>query len=398
MNDKITTKGNLEDIIINEMETYHIPGLSGAILKKGKVIWEGAFGYADLEASPPKQVEMDTLFYQASVSKAVAAVALMQLWEQGLFNLHDPINDYLLDFSVIHPDYPNKDITFFMLMTHTAAINDNPNMMPTYPGDSPIPLGDYLEGYLTPGGPYYDPFLNFVHEEPGRMHVYSNIGFALAGYLVEVISGMHLDDYCQKNLFGPLGMDESSYLLANLNEDHIAIPYKWVYTQYVPYGHLGSSYYPSGQLRTSTPQLMKFLSAFVKDIQPTNPPFQGGNPNSSPNGGSGLKISNDGSLLSMPTNNKPNMIPRLLDSETAQLMITPQIPHLDPTQGLVWYYYESVSGRKFWGHSGGSKGASTSMYYCFEEEIGFIIMFNAKSPTALLSIGTAMFYYALDHE
>lgn len=392
---QITTRGDLEDFIVNEMAACHIPGLSAAILKKGEVIWEGAFGYADLEVSPPKPVEMDTLFIQASVSKAVAAVPLMQLWEQGLFDLHDPINDYL-PFPVVHPDYPDTDITFFMLMTHTASINDNWNMMPTYPGDSPIPLGEYLEGYLTPGGPYYHYLFNYVHEEPGTLRVYSNIGFALAGYMVEVISGMHLDDYCKENLFGPLGMDESSYLLADLNQDHIAMPYKWDGSQYVPYGHYGISWYPSAQLRTSTPQLMKFLYAFVKSAQPSNPPSQGGHPSSSPNGGTGPMISNGGSMLAMPFNNEPNVIPRILDSETAQLMVTPQIPDLDPEQGLVWNSYTTPSGRILWGHTGGYHGTSTCMSFCFEDEIGFVIMFNTKWSTALLSIGTALYLYALE--
>jgi len=178
----------LDEYIINKMSQNHIPGLSATIVKNGNIFWTNSYGYADI--SQGKFVKNTTLFLLASVSKTIVATAIMQLYEQDCFDLYDPINDYL-PFQVVHPDYPSTDITFHMLMTHTSSIKDNWGVMSYFPGDPTVPLGVYLEEYLTPEGVFYDPDLNFYDEEPGTYYGYSNIGVALIGYLVENISNIN---------------------------------------------------------------------------------------------------------------------------------------------------------------------------------------------------------------
>jgi CubicO group peptidase (beta-lactamase class C family) len=327
----------------------------------------------------------------SSLTKTITATALMQLYDDGLFGLHDPVNNYL-NFFVVHPKYHNTDITFHMLLTHTSGIQDNFAVMPYYQGDSPIPLGQYLEDYLTPGGIYYDPNANFTAFEPGRSYSYSNIGLALVGCLVETISGIELEEYCQQNIFPLLAMDESSYFLKNLDQDHIAMPYKWNGSGYDPYGHYGYSDYPSGQLRTSATQLMNFLSTFMENRYPDRLPYSGGG-----QGGSSQGKMNG---YSPPGNfekvvNPPKRSTRILKSETVKMMLTPQIPSINPNMGLVWNF-SNYGGYAWVGINGGDKGVATTMWYYQEEDIGIVGLTNGES--AFYDIFDAMFEYALNYD
>jgi len=123
---------NLDSFIVAKMSQYHIPGLAASIVKEGDIYWTCAYGFANIEDSI--EVTDTTLFMLASVSKTVTGVALMQLWEAGLFQLDNDINNYL-PFEVHNPNFPDSVITFRMLLTHTSSINDNWDEMPYYIGD-----------------------------------------------------------------------------------------------------------------------------------------------------------------------------------------------------------------------------------------------------------------------
>jgi CubicO group peptidase (beta-lactamase class C family) len=379
---------DLEDTILTIMDKKHIPGLSASIEKQGRIVWQNALGHADFDV--PKLVEEETLFMLASVSKTVTAAALMQLYEKGYFRLDDPVNDYL-SFTAIHPDYPEKEITFHMLLTHTSGIKDNWSVMPYYPGDSPILLGDYLDDYFTPGGAFYDPDKNFTNYEPGTQFVYCNIAIALAGYLVEALTGTPLEDYCQDHVFQPLGMEETSFFLANLDPTHIAMPYHWNGSSYDPYGHFGYNEYPAGQLRTSAPQLMRFLSAFMSCLEIHEPGQSSGQ---GPGHFSGGFIGGSSFPQFVKVGGCPERVPRILDRATVEMMLTPQVPNIYPGIGLVWFKNQ-MSGHTLWGHSGGDQGVRTVMRYCLEEEIGLIVLTNGEA--SLSGILDAMFDFALEY-
>jgi CubicO group peptidase (beta-lactamase class C family) len=293
----------------------------------------------------------------ASISKTITATALMQLYEQGYFDLDDPINDYL-PFQVSIPRFPKINITFRMLLTHTSSIRDNWYAMISNVGDSDIPLGEYLEDYLTPGGELYFRYWNFYHQKPGTDWHYSNMAATLAGYLVEVISGMPFDEYCEINIFEPLDMDETAWFLADLNSSHIAVPYHWNGRNFIPYPHYGYAHYPCGQLRTSVIQLSHFL----------------------------LMMMNHGEYNST----------RILKESTVDLMLTPQIPSymmtFPPEQGIIWYQNKAISGRTLWGHSGGDPGVATFMFFEPETNIGVIILTNADGSDSIRILFQAIFF------
>src|SRR5262249_9304440 len=294
----------------DQLEDLDVPGVAAVIIKNGRVVCASAAGMANIEQKLPATT--DTLFMIASVSKTITATALMQLYEQGKFKLDDDINQYL-PFKVRIPEAPNAPITFRQLLTHSSSIGDNvtyvncpgscsygSSLSPfvTKGADSPISLADLMKGYLTPGGAYYDPIENFDANPPGTKSEYSNMGIVLAGYLVEVISGVPFDQYCRDNIFTPLGMTKTSWRLAGIDQSVLAMPYDKDDSGFTPYGQYGEPDYPDGMLRTSVNELARFLIAYMQGGR-----FEGRQ------------------IL------KPATVQEMLRSQTS----------LDPSQGFAWY-------------------------------------------------------------
>lgn len=335
------TATNPDSFIVNVMNQEHIAGVSACVVRHDSIIWRGAFGYANIAQQLP--VTDSTLFMLASVSKTITGLALLQLWESGRFNLDDNINSYL-PFSVVNPHFPDSVITFRMLLTHTSSLADNWTVMfSTYvQGDTPWPLGDYLAAYFLPGGEFYDANRNFATWAPGHRWTYCNHGFVMIGYLVQVISGMPFAQYCQDSIFALAGMNKSSWFMAGLDTNQVAMPYHYSGTGYVPYGHFGYADYPAGTLRSSASQLGGFLIAHLNW---------------------GLIESN-----------------RILDSATVAAATTIQYPALSNSQGLTWYR-NNIGGHTVWQHGGGDQGVSTRIAFSPSEKIGVVVLTNGESET-----------------
>ncbi|MDP6539996.1 MAG: serine hydrolase domain-containing protein [Planctomycetota bacterium] len=329
---------SLDAFILEKMRVAHAPGLSACIVKDDAVVWAGGYGYADI--SQGIMVTPDTLFMLASISKTVTGTALMQLWERGMFDLDADINPDLR-FSVRNPSHPQVPITYRSLLAHVSGIKDNWSVMDSLyvQGDSPIALGFFLREYLAPGGQWYFPGQNYYNWAPQTNSAYSNIGFALVGHTVEALTQTPFDAYCQERIFEPLGMNETSWRMADLDPDHVAIPYSWngASQQFIPYGHYGYPDYPDGGLRTSTVQLARFLLAHM-------------------NGGE-------------------HRGRRILAPGTVADMQTVQYPALDSKQGMAFYYW-NVAGQVRLGHAGGDWGLMTEMWFRPADRVGVIMFVN----------------------
>lgn len=337
----------LDRFIKDKMWQLRTPGLAVLVVKDGAVIWSKGYGAANLEQNVP--VTSDTPFHLASVSKTVVATAVMQLWERGEFKLDDDINGYL-PFPVRNPNFPDAPITFRMLLAHDASIiSPEGDRFPiTWGMDSPVTLEDWLRSYLVPGGDRYDPVLNFHTFPPGAEFDYCNIGYGLLGYLVERLSGVPFDQYCNANLFAPLGMTDTSWRLADFFAWNVfpAVPYGFSQTtqSYFAFGYNGSDNYPSGWLNAPASQLAKFLIAHM-------------------NGGESGGV-------------------RLLQPETVALMQTVVHPNalgLGYGYGLGFDIWERQVGERHLaiGHGGFWYGAATEMWFRPEQRVGVILLANA---------------------
>jgi len=197
--------------ILRKMEVNDIPGLSAAIIAKGEVAWAKGYGVRNVDTGAP--VTADTSFWMASISKAMTAAALMKAWEDGWLSLDQDVNNYLA-FPLDNPRTAGEMITLRHLVTHTSGLKDNGSFydcsyyvldgvgQASYLEDhanctaSPlVGLIDYLEAYFVPGGAYYSQTGNFKKSLPGDKDDYSNIAAALAGHIVEPVTGVPLDTY-----------------------------------------------------------------------------------------------------------------------------------------------------------------------------------------------------------
>ncbi len=184
------------DKLLSARFTASTPGCAVLVARKGQVVYQKAFGSADLELNVPLQPAM--VFEIASITKQFTAVAILQLAEQGKLSLQDSIQKYL-------PDFPSKKytITIEHLLTHTSGIKDYLQI------DDPQP---YMERWDFTAQQLVDVFKKRPLEfEPGTKYKYSNSGYALLGYIIEKISGKKYETYLKEQVLSPLGMNDTYY-------------------------------------------------------------------------------------------------------------------------------------------------------------------------------------------
>ena len=172
------------------------PGAAVLVAKKGQVIYEKAFGMANLELGVP--LKTDHVFRIGSVSKQFTGAAIMQLVEQGKLSLQDELTKFI-------PDYPTqgKKITVEHLLTHTSGIKSYTDMKEWTPE---VHRKDFTVSALI------DFFKNQPMDfDPDAKWQYNNSGYILLGYIIEKVSGQTYGEYVTEHIFKPLGMKNSYY-------------------------------------------------------------------------------------------------------------------------------------------------------------------------------------------
>ncbi len=266
---------DLDKYFTRKMKGADRIGMQAAYIANGQLAWVGSYGLKTYETEDA--VNDSTLFMVASISKPVTALAMMKLYDEGKVSLDDDINKYL-PFCVRNPHYPDHEITVRMLLTHVSSIHDNWSVLePLYTlgkggGDSPMGLGEFLQKFLVPEGEFYDSAKNFYHTPPLTQERYSNVGFALVGYLVEQIAGRPFNEYMNEEVFAPLGMHNTHWFYAEVPHDNIATPHNLPYRETDFKGtqiltHFGYPEYPSGQLRTTVADYTQFVKLMVNKGQ-----------------------------------------------------------------------------------------------------------------------------------
>lgn len=258
------TQLNIEEEILAEMEAQGIPSVVAGVIKDDAIVWEGAFGYADVATQTPATRE--TTYMMMSISKLFLATATMQLWEQGLINLEEDINQYL-PFAVRNPKFPDIPITPYHLLTHRSGIahplhNEGiGDFEYFFPIDQVPSIREWLPEYLLPGGAKYDDWV-WKDFAPGEMDLYSNIGTSLLALIVEEVSGMDYRDYVIQQILEPLEMYQSGFRLTDVNENLLATPH---YDNGVPFYPYSYRHYPAGNLISNLEDMSHFIMAFLND-------------------------------------------------------------------------------------------------------------------------------------
>ncbi len=244
----------IDGLISAELKAGNIAGVTFSFVKDGEILLAKGYGFADVKNRKP--VEPDkTLFRPGSVSKLITWTALMQLVEQGKISLNDDVNKYLAKFKF--PDTYPEPITVANLMSHTPGFEEVIGSMLARRPQDLISLEDYLARNM--------PWRAFP---PGKITAYSNYGTALAGYLVEIVSGEKFEDYVEKYIFDPLGMTMSTFrepLPENLSP-FMSKGYTFKRGVFVEHDfELFNGLYPAGSMSSTAIDMAKFMIAHLQN-------------------------------------------------------------------------------------------------------------------------------------
>lgn len=352
------SKISIDSVILKRMNNAQLVGLGAAIIIDKKLVWSKGYGYADRENKIP--FTTSTVMNIASVLKTITGACLMKAVEQGKLSLDEDINTYL-PFKIHNPYCPKEKITLRNLATHTSGLNDR---FPFYTSDtlyvngkdSQEALGDFLQNYFTPGGKYYSKE-NFLDHKPSTFREYSNLGTALAGYIVEVRTGKKLNAYSREYLFNPLKMDDTGWLLSDIDlKKHARLYQKQPDSSIKLIPLYGMTTYPDGGVRTSVNDLSHFFICLLNDGK-----FQ----------------------------NK-----QVLSEKTVQEMLRFQFDDAHKPENIVpaelntGIFWSTKMGGKRIGHNGSDFGVRTFMLSDLKKEVAVIMFIN----TSLLETEEAKFF------
>ncbi len=315
----------LDKFFTEQMETLHIPGAVFVLVKDGKIFFPKGYGYANLDEKKPV-IPDKTLFRVASISKLFTATAMMQLYEQGRLRLDDDVNKYLTLFQ-LEKNY-SKPVTVANLLTHTGGFDERSIGMVARSESQVVPLGQYLaQGMPRRVMP------------PGEVTSYSNHGFALAGYLVEAISGIPFAQYIDENILQPLGMGRSSFLLSPRLAPDLAAGYVYENGSHRPLPVDYPNGAPASSLVTTATDIAHFMIAHLQDGRYGNS--------------------------------------RILKEATAQEMHRQHFTHHPRLPGVAYSFFEHLeNNQRAIVHDGGVRGFASLLFLLPEQNLGFFVASN----------------------
>ena len=212
------------DALQAHIDAGHIAGVVAAVVRNGRLVYMEALGQADIEAARP--MPEDAIFRLYSMTRSITSLAAMILWEEGAFRLHDPVSRYLPQFAdqrvfsdagspdVDRTEARNGDITVEHLLLHTSGLGSRSSSIYRSEGVRlrTISVQEMVDNAArTP-----------LFEDPGTNWRYG-ISTTILGRLVEIWSGMPLEDFFQERVFEPLGMMDTGFWVG---ADRLATVYR----------------------------------------------------------------------------------------------------------------------------------------------------------------------------
>lgn len=310
------------------IDQQHIPGAVVAVVKDGRLLYARGYGYADVAKRTPID-PATSLFRIGSASKLFTWTAVMQLVQQGKLNLDADVNTYLKDFQI--PATYAKPITLRNLMTHSPGFEDG------------------ALGYLIVNDSTRVKSIDETLKEhmparvrpPGVLSSYSNYGAALAGLIVQNVSGVPFNEYINRNILEPLDMHHATFqepLPADLRPDLVTgrVYKNGVYVA-KPFEYVGG-FRPAGSGSMSALDMTHFMIAHLQDGR-------------------------YGST-------------RILDSATAEQMHARAFANDPRLPGMALGFYEQrINGVRFIGHEGDTQYFHTAMFIVPQAQVGIFLSY-----------------------
>jgi CubicO group peptidase (beta-lactamase class C family) len=319
----------LDGIMPQQLASADIGGVVISVVKDGKVIFAKGYGYSDVEKRMPVSADM-TLFRPGSISKLFTWTSVMQLVEQGKLDLDRDVNDYL-DFKI--PAAYSKPITLRNIMTHTPGFEETVQELFVKDASDLKPIGDYLKQHI--------PARIFP---PGTTPAYSNYATAIAGYIVQRVSGQDYFDYVEEHILRPLNMTHSTFrqpLPDNL-KDMMSKGYEVASQPAKPFEFVEAA--PAGSSSVSAMDMTHFMLAHLQNGKYENV--------------------------------------EILKPETAQLMHSRQFENLPTMNGMcLGFYEETRNGHRIIGHGGDTQYFHSDLHLMPDAQLGFFISYNSAGKS-----------------
>lgn len=253
-----------ECIIDQVAEAYvgkSVPGACVIISEHGEIVFSKAYGYADLENNIPMDPE-NTVFEWGSISKTFIWVSVMQLTEEGKIDLNADIRNYLPKDFLKNLHY-HKPVTMLHLMNHTAGFEEQLINLRYFKKEQELPLAEVLSSH--------QPEQIF---SPGEISAYSNWGAALAGFIVERVSGQNYKEYVNEHILKPLGMNNTSIGPFQNDNPKIlerkAIGYSFSEKGFKKEPDMYLRMYPAGGMNGSAKDLLNYAQELAKNHKESN--------------------------------------------------------------------------------------------------------------------------------
>ena len=336
----------LDGVMAANLRDKHVAGATVAVVKDGALFFAKGYGNADVRQQKPVDSSR-TLFRIGSTSKLFTWTSVMQLVEQGKLDLDADVNRYL-DFKI--PATFPQPITMRHIMTHTPGFEEDGRDLFTYDSTKMIPMGRWLATHI-PGRV----------RPPGTFSSYSNYATALAGYVVQRVSGQPWDDYIEQHILQPLGMTQTTTrqpLPPRFRPD-MSQGYQWTGGTFAPQKfEIVNGAAPAGSIASSATDMAKFMIAHLN-----NGAFNG---------------------------------QRILSDSTSVRMQTRAFTHDPRLPGFALGFYEKSShGLRIIGHGGDTQWFHTDLALIPAEHIGVFVSYNTNTGGEL-SFGPFLTQF-LDH-
>ena len=335
------TLQELQQAMKDVLDKEHVPGAGVALVANGVVLWCGGIGDADIVTK--RAVSCDTEFRVGSISKTFVALALLKLQEEGRVNLYARLQDAAPEISFKNNWEAMHPVRIVHLLEHTAGFDDmEPSEVYNLRDRYDFPLLGVFKRFKKP---------QTARWPPGTRMSYSNPGNAIAGYLIEKVTGKPFDQYIRETFLRPMGMEHADYPFTDANRALLATAYEGNPPK--PSGYPFIYLRPAQDLKASPGELAKLVQFLLR------------------RGKAGDA--------------------QLVNSESILRMEAPETT-LAAKNGLRLGYglcnYTSVEGGVVThGHDGGIDGFISSYRYMPEQNWGYVILLNSdNSQRALESL------------
>jgi CubicO group peptidase (beta-lactamase class C family) len=234
----------------NELSANDIAGLSIAVVDGGSTVWSAGFGYYNKQDTIG--VSGNTPFLIGSITKTFTALAIMQLYENGIIDIDAPLRKYLPEFQLKQIDGNDQNVTVRQLMTHHGGIPD------------------FLSNKHPKKQLEMDLILDYINRDyatypPNTIYSYTNSGIGLLGILIEKVTNQTFPDYIKTHILNPLHMNSSGIFSFSDMPLSVSLGYNSNLSEENEYPGIIT---PSGGIYSSSSDMANYIKLWLKSSEP----------------------------------------------------------------------------------------------------------------------------------